>query len=200
MNEKRFLVTKGVRLAIAMLALLMALAALALAMALAAAASLGLSPAHAMPQCDVPNPPPICSDDDPGGGGTGGGGGGTGGGGGGTGGGLVRLLSISVIDITDDEGSPPFGDDADEPYITVNGTQVWSGSMRNGDPVNQLGASAAFSGANAQVQLWELDPGVLNRPDDYLGNFYAQYTGGQPRTSTLVGNGGEYRITYEVVR
>jgi hypothetical protein len=35
-------------------------AALALAMALAAAASLGLSPAHAIPDCDVPKPPPIC--------------------------------------------------------------------------------------------------------------------------------------------
>jgi hypothetical protein len=39
-------------------------AALALAMALGAAASLGLSPAHAIPQCDVPNPPPICSGDE----------------------------------------------------------------------------------------------------------------------------------------
>jgi hypothetical protein len=40
-------------------------AALALTMALAAVAGLGLSPAHAIPNCDVPKPPPICTGEEP---------------------------------------------------------------------------------------------------------------------------------------
>src|SRR5215207_2692637 len=81
---------------------------------------------------------------------------------------VLRLLSIKCVDITNDEGGI-VGDFVDEPYIKVDGAQVWSGSMKNGDIVNLAGVSATLSGANADIQLWERDPGVFNQPDDFLG-------------------------------
>lgn len=112
---------------------------------------------------------------------------------------VLRLLSIKAVDITNDEG--PF-DSFDEPYIKVDGAQVWSGSMKNGDIVNLSGVSATLSGANADVQLWERDPGFFNSPDDFLGEFFAEFTGGDERTQTINFRNGEavYQIRYVVDR
>ena len=192
MNDKKFLVTKGMRLAIAMMALLATLAALQ---------ALSAQPAGAV----CKDPPCVKLPENPGDGD---------GDGSSAGSGTVRLLSITCFDITDDEGGvlpPQFGggfqgDHVDESYITINGRQVWSGNMIKGSFVNlaQLDVSVKFSGATAQVQLQERDPGDLegigNAPDDNLGGFSAQYTDGQPQTNIRNGNGGTYLIEYVVVR
>lgn len=112
---------------------------------------------------------------------------------------VLQILSIKCVDITNDEGFGPFGDDADEPYITVDGNQVWSGQMRNGQD-QSVGASATLSGQSARVQLWERDPGAINSPNDGPAEFFADYTGGDERTRTLTLNGGVYEITYVVDR
>jgi hypothetical protein len=119
---------------------------------------------------------------------------------------VVRLLSIRAIDITNDEGYRVgpivIGDEADEPYIRVEGAQVWSGQMGNGAFVNLGGIATTMSGANATVQLWERDPGAFNSPDDFLGEFSAEFTGGDERTQTINFRNGEasYQIRYVVDR
>jgi hypothetical protein len=74
--------------------------------------------------------------------------------------------------------------------------------LRNGDIRNLTGVSAPLSGANAQVQLWESDPGFFNSPDDFLGEFSAEYTGGDERTQTINFENGAavYQIKYVVDR
>jgi hypothetical protein len=123
---------------------------------------------------------------------------------------VLRLLSIKAVDITSDEGvCLPIvgcaGDDIDEPYIKVDGVEVWSGRsdplrMKKGDVRNLTGVSARLSGESARVQLWESDPGTINRPDDGPAEFFADYTGGDQRTVTLPINGGVYELTYVVDR
>jgi len=117
---------------------------------------------------------------------------------------VLRLLSIKAVDITDDEGGI-VGDSVDEPYIKVDGVEVWSGRsdplrMRNGDVRNLTGVSATLSGQSARVQLWESDPGFFNSPDDGPAEFFAEFTGGDERTRTLTLNGGVYEIKYVVDR
>jgi hypothetical protein len=116
---------------------------------------------------------------------------------------VLRFLSIKCVKITGDEG-PLLGDFIDEPYIVVNGVEVWSGRsdplrMKDGDVRNLTGVSATLSGQSARVQLKESDPGVINRPDDEA-EFFADFTGGNERTQTLTLNGGVYEITYVVDR
>lgn len=118
---------------------------------------------------------------------------------------VVRLLSIKAVDITDDEGGI-FGDFVDEPYIKVDGNEVWSGRsdplrMKNGDVRDLTGVSATLSGGSARVQLWESDPGFFNRPDDGPAEFFAEFTtAGDEKTRTVTLNGGVYEITYVVDR
>jgi|SRR5215207_2627517 len=114
---------------------------------------------------------------------------------------VLRLLSVQANDITNDEGGI-FGDTVDEPYIKVDGAQVWSGSMKNGDFVNLGGIAVPLSGANAQVQLWERDPGFFNSPDDFIGDYSAAFTDGTEQTQTLSFRNGEavYVIKYVVDR
>ena len=108
---------------------------------------------------------------------------------------VLHLQSIKCVQITGDEG-----DGIDESYINVDGTQVWSGSMRNGQVQNLTGVSATFSGQSARVQLWERDPGFFNSPDDGPAEFFADYIDGGERTRTLTLNGGVYEIIYRVER
>jgi hypothetical protein len=117
---------------------------------------------------------------------------------------VLRFLSIKAADITDDEGGI-FGDFIDEPYIKVDGVEVWSGRsdplrMKNGDVHNLTGVSATLSGQSARVQLLESDPGFFNQPDDGPAEFFAEFTGGDERTQTLTLNGGVYEIKYVVDR
>jgi hypothetical protein len=119
---------------------------------------------------------------------------------------VLRLLSIKAIDITNDEGGRVgpivIGDEADEPYIEVDGEQVWSGQMNNGKFIDLGGISKSLSGASATVQLKERDPGTFNSPDDFLGEFSAEFTGGDERTHTINFRNGEavYQIRYVVDR
>jgi hypothetical protein len=109
---------------------------------------------------------------------------------------VLQLQSIKCVLITGDEG-----DGIDEPYINVDGTQVWSGSMRNGQVQNLTGVSATLFGQSARVQLWERDPGFFNSPDDGPAEFFADYIDGGERTRTLTFNSnGVYEITYRVER
>jgi hypothetical protein len=117
---------------------------------------------------------------------------------------VLRLQSIKCVKITGDEGGL-VGDFIDEPYIKVDGVEVWSGRsdplrMKDGDVRNLSGVSATLSGQSARVQLWENDPGFFNSPDDGPAEFFADYTGGNERTQTLTLNGGVYEITYRVDR
>ena len=116
---------------------------------------------------------------------------------------VLRLLSIKCVEITGDEGGL-LGDFIDEPYIIVDGVEVWSGRsdplrMKDGDVRNLTGVSATLSGQSARVQLKESDPGVFNRPDDEA-EFFAEFADGNERTRTLTLNGGVYEITYVVDR
>jgi hypothetical protein len=109
---------------------------------------------------------------------------------------VLHLQSIKSVQITGDEG-----DGIDEPFINVDGTQVWSGSMREGQVQNLTGVSATLSGQSARVQLWERDPGFFNSPDDGPAEFFADYIDGGERTRTLTFNSnGVYEIIYRVER
>jgi hypothetical protein len=117
---------------------------------------------------------------------------------------VLKLLSIKCDHITGDEGGI-LGDFIDEPYIKVDGIEVWSGRsdplrMKVGDVRNLSGISTTITGQSARVQLWESDPGAFNQPDDGPAEFFAEYTGGDQRTQTLNLNGGTYEITYRVER
>jgi hypothetical protein len=113
---------------------------------------------------------------------------------------VLHLQNIKCVKITGDEGGV-FGDSIDEPYINVDGTQVWSGSLREGQVQNLTGVSATLSGQSARVQLWERDPGFFNSPDDGPVEFFADYIDGGERTRTLTfNNNGVYEITYRVER
>ena len=117
---------------------------------------------------------------------------------------VLKLLTIKCDHITGDEGGI-LGDFIDEPYIKVDGIEVWSGRsdplrMKVGDVRNLSGVSTTLTGQSARVQLWESDPGVFNQPDDGPAEFFAEYTGGDQRTQTLNLNGGTYEITYRVER
>jgi hypothetical protein len=117
---------------------------------------------------------------------------------------VLKLQSIKCLKITGDEGGL-VGDFIDEPYIKVDGVEVWSGRsdplrMKEGDVRNLSGVSATLSGQSARVQLWESDPGFFNSPDDGPAEFFADYTGGNERTQTFALNGGVYEITYVVTR
>src|SRR5829696_6621202 len=110
---------------------------------------------------------------------------------------VLKLLSIKCDRITGDEGGI-FGDFIDEPYIKVDGIEVWSGRsdplrMKDGDVHNLSGISTTLSGQNARVQLLESDPGFFNQPDDGPAEFFAEYTGGDQRTQTLNLNGESTR-------
>jgi len=118
---------------------------------------------------------------------------------------VLRLLSIKCLAITGDESFIGIGDFVDEPYIEVDGTEVWSGRsdplrMKNGDVRNLTGVSATLSGQSARVQLWEFDGGATQFGDDGPAEFFAEYTGGDERTQKLFLNGGIYEIKYVVDR
>jgi len=115
---------------------------------------------------------------------------------------VLRLLSIHVRDITNDEG-----DGADEPYIEVDGNNVWDAGNTNdhlsSGTTRRIDVSVPISGANVSVQAWEADGGRqhLINPDDLIGQFSAVYTDGTEKTEPL-GKPGEvaYDITYAVDR
>jgi Bacterial Ig-like domain len=113
---------------------------------------------------------------------------------------VLHLQSIKCVQITGDD----WYDSTDEPYINVDGTEVWSGRndplrMKDGQVQNLAGVSATLSGQSARVQLWEFDGGAI-APSDGPAEFFADYTGGDERTRTLTLNGGVYEITYRVER
>lgn len=72
-------------------------------------------------------------------------------------GGLYRLDSIEGVRVSAD----PIG--GDEPYINVNGTKIWSGSLEQGGTatINQLAPEAA------SISLYDNDP--WPNPDDPIG-------------------------------
>jgi hypothetical protein len=85
----------------------------------------------------------------------------------------------------------------------VDGTIVWSANMRAGDVANLSGVPAQpIFGDNALISLWERDTGHIGNPDDLLGEFFAEYTGGTQRTQTINYHNGTavYEITYVVNR
>ena len=90
---------------------------------------------------------------------------------------VLRLLSIEVVNHTDDEDFGPFGDRADEPYIEVNGVNVWDAGNTNDHlsdgTTRTIDASVPISGDNVSVQVWEADGGrqSVTNPDDLIGDF-----------------------------
>jgi hypothetical protein len=121
---------------------------------------------------------------------------------------VLRLLSIEVVNHTDDEDFGPFGDRADEPYIEVNGVNVWDAGNTNDHlsdgTTRTIDVSVPISGDNVSVQVWEADGGrqSVTNPDDLIGEFSARYTDGTEQTQTLSYKNGEavYEIKYVVDR
>jgi hypothetical protein len=106
----------------------------------------------------------------------------------------LQLVGIKAIRIED-----WWPDDHDEPMIKIDGLQ-WGTvlSMKNGDYKDLRDRKAkVLSGANANVQLYEVGPG-----DTLLGGFVAEYTDGKEITKTINFNNGQatYEITYVVNR
>jgi hypothetical protein len=101
---------------------------------------------------------------------------------------LVKLVCIQTEDSTG----------ADEAYIRVAGTKVWSGDI-NDNQTKYLDwlAPRAFT-TQALIQLYDADTGMFDS-DDFLGEHtvYA-WEAGQEHTIQLTEDGAEYHLTYRV--
>ena len=121
---------------------------------------------------------------------------------------VLRLLSIEVVNHTDDEDFGPFGDRADEPYIEVNGVNVWDAGNTNDHlsdgTTRTIDVSVPISGDSVSVQVWEADGGrqSVTNPDDLIGDFPARYTDGTEKTEKLSYRNGDavYEVRYVVDR
>jgi hypothetical protein len=104
-------------------------------------------------------------------------------------------ITLVQIECLDKEDSTING--ADEPYIEINGSRVWSGSgFRDGDSENSLGTF--LIGNTANVRLWEQDAAPDN--DDLIGSVGvgASDAGDGTKTVILTGAGGQYSLSFRV--
>ncbi|NHC14531.1 hypothetical protein [Motilibacter deserti] len=88
---------------------------------------------------------------------------------------------------------------ADEPYITVNGSKVWSGSLndRQGVTINVTKSSSNTT----RVKLYDADAGFFDN-DDFLGEFAVNldHAGQGLQEAHFAAWTADYTMYYEVVR
>lgn len=108
----------------------------------------------------------------------------------------LRLISLYCSTTEDSTG-------ADEPYLLVNGNQVWgmeSPGLNNGDTADLSAVPVIDFDTRARVELFDRDLGGALDPDDLLGRFYAgKMQAGQGELEykfTL--DDADYTLTYEV--
>jgi hypothetical protein len=101
---------------------------------------------------------------------------------------LVKLVCIQTEDSTG----------ADEAYLRVAGTKVWSGDI-NDNQTKYLESLTPRAFTNqVLIQLYDADTGVFDS-DDFLGEHmvYA-WEAGQEHTVQFTEDGAEYELTYRV--
>ena len=72
----------------------------------------------------------------------------------------VQLVSLTCIETEDSIG-------ADEPFVTVGGTTVWTGSLNDDQSVNLIGLPARPFNSQVTISLYDDDP--WPDADDWLG-------------------------------
>lgn len=97
----------------------------------------------------------------------------------------------------------------DEPYILVDGRQVWNGHMSTGDTVrfntnpatNEDDLSPIRFDKMARISLWEDDGDHWYDRNDHLGT-HAVYSSQAPQgelSLEFTGGGADYLMTYDIV-
>lgn len=114
----------------------------------------------------------------------------------------LRLIQIKCLQ-TEDATGP------DEPYLIVNGSEVWrSPSLNNGGAATLLGIAPIPFFGTAAVQLFDEDIGLPWDPDDSLGLLQVSDTlmaaGPQigrflPLGPVLPGSFFHYELSYQVL-
>ena len=108
----------------------------------------------------------------------------------------LRLISLYCTKTEDDAG-------ADEPYLLVNGVQVWgseSPGLNNGETADLSAVPLVDFDTRARVELFDRDLGGALDPDDLLGRFYAgkSQLGQGELEYKFVLDDADYTLTYEV--
>jgi hypothetical protein len=87
---------------------------------------------------------------------------------------------------------------ADEPYLRVNGVEVWSGSLNDQESV-PIGIDISFN-QWANIQLFDEDFGWFDN-DDFLGNVQVttEQVGQGELPAYFTGDGANYVLHYEVI-
>jgi hypothetical protein len=108
----------------------------------------------------------------------------------------LRLISLYCSKTEDDAG-------ADEPYLLVNGIEVWgseSPGLNNGQTADLSAVAQVDFNTRARVELFDRDFGGALDPDDLLGRFYAgkaQAAQGELEYKFVLDD-ADYTLTYEV--
>lgn len=111
------------------------------------------------------------------------------------GGKAVYLSHIQALRLTKDER-----DGRDEPYLLVNGRNIWEAKegMKVGDTrkIGKYAFDPRMLGGIPNIQLWEND-GLGRRSDDFIGQLRVNRpTPRGRRVATLTGSGAKYRLFY----
>jgi hypothetical protein len=105
---------------------------------------------------------------------------------------MLHLISITCDDKDDTINK-------DEPFLKVNGNQVWSGEgFVRGTSRSLASVAAQPFLTTTDIELWEAD--AAPSPDDYLGTYTARAaeSGSGPHTATFSRQGALYRVVYRV--
>jgi hypothetical protein len=111
---------------------------------------------------------------------------------------ILRLISLYCSTTEDDAG-------ADEPYLLVNGIEVWgdeSPGLNNGQTADLSAVPQITFDVRARVELFDRDLGGAIDPDDLLGRFYAgksQLDQGEVEYKFVLDD-ADYTLTYEVTK
>jgi hypothetical protein len=108
----------------------------------------------------------------------------------------LKLIDLYCIETEDSLG-------ADEPYLLVDGSKKWSGSLNNGEHapmVDKQGNPLEFTFNGAiDIKLYDSDGNHWYDRDDFLGSFRVtelDVVGGNPMHFTL--DGANYELSYTV--
>lgn len=103
----------------------------------------------------------------------------------------LQLISLYCHETEDWTG-------ADEPYLRVNGVEVWNGTLNDEEGV-PLGIDVSFN-QQTTIKLFDEDFGWFD-DDDFLGSVpvTTEQIGQGELTAFFSGDGANYELTYQVI-
>lgn len=104
----------------------------------------------------------------------------------------LKLISLECKKTEDSAG-------ADEPYIRVNGKNVWGPISLNDGQSATIDITVDFS-QSAEIELFDQDPGIFGDKDDHLGTLTAKVDqiGKGEQRGKFTKDGADYTMNWEV--